>query len=100
MLVDIKRSQADENLRLQLDSTFVSVLEEMIEKINSGDAENIDPVRGCPKNTIEKLKNMQGIMYPGEVFQFSISDETHLCITNQAQRDKLGVRCALKHKDI
>ena len=51
LLADIKRSQADENPRLQLDSAFVSVLKAMIEKINSGDAENIDPVRGCPKNT-------------------------------------------------
>ena len=93
LLVDLKRSQADENSRLQLDSSFVSVLEDMIEKINSGDAENIDPVQGCPKNTIEKLKSMQCIMYPGEVFQFSISDETHVCITNQAQRD--NVRCQM-----
>ncbi|CAF1204521.1 unnamed protein product [Adineta steineri] len=99
LLIDIKTSKVDNDPLLRSDSAFVTVLIDMINKTKNG-AEIIDPLHGDPKTLIERLKHLRGIMYPSEVFQFSISSETHSCVANQAQRDNLSVKCALKHKDI
>ncbi|CAF1267204.1 unnamed protein product [Adineta steineri] len=99
MLIDIKTNKVDNDPLLQSDSAFVTVLTDMINKTKCG-AEIIDPLKGDPKTLIERLKHLRGIMYPNEVFQFSISSETQSCVADQAQRDNLSVKCALKHKDI
>ncbi|CAF4051597.1 unnamed protein product [Adineta steineri] len=99
LLIDIKTSKVDNDPLLRSDSAFVTVLTDMINKTKNG-AEIIDPLNGDPKTLIERLKHLRGIMFPNEVFQFSISPETQSCVAHQAQRDNLSVKCALKHKDI
>ena len=99
LLLDIKQTTVEPNPMLQSNTAFVAVLADMIEKARAG-AEIIDPLQGHPMTAIQKLRNLQGIMFPREVFRFSISDETQGCILNQTQRDNSSVRCALKHKDI
>ncbi|CAF3045236.1 unnamed protein product [Rotaria sp. Silwood2] len=99
LLIDIKMSKVDTDPLLRSDSAFVTVLTDMINKTKVG-AENIDPVCGDPRNIIGKLKNVHGIMFPEEVFRFSMSEETQACIANQAQRDNSSVKSAFKHKDI
>ncbi|CAF4402848.1 unnamed protein product, partial [Adineta steineri] len=99
LLIDIKTSKVDNDPLLRSDSAFVTVLTDMINKTKCR-AENIDPLHGDPKTLVDRLKHLRGIMYPSEVFQFSISSETQSCVANQAQRDNLSVKSALKHKDI
>ncbi|CAF1149858.1 unnamed protein product [Adineta steineri] len=99
LLIDIKISKVDKDPLLRSDSAFVTVLTDMINKTKHG-AEIIDPLNGDPKTLVDRLKHLRGIMYPSEVFQFSISSETQSCVANQAQLDNLSVKCALKHKDI
>ncbi|CAF1204485.1 unnamed protein product [Adineta steineri] len=99
LLIDIKTSKVDNDPLLRSDSAFVTVLTDMINKTKCR-AENIDPLHGDPKTLVDRLKHLRGIMYPSEVFQFSISSETQACVANQAQRDNLSVKSALKHKDI
>ena len=53
---------------------------------------------GNPEKPIKKLKQMHGISYPGDVFQFSISKETEVVIINQIKRDQQNIHYALKHK--
>ncbi|CAF1149819.1 unnamed protein product [Adineta steineri] len=99
LLSEIKNIKVNNDPWLRSDSAFVTVLTDMINKTKHG-AEIIDPLRGDPKTLVERLKHLRGIMYPSEVFQFSISSETHSCVANQSQQDNLSVKCALKHKDI
>ncbi|CAF5039016.1 unnamed protein product, partial [Rotaria sp. Silwood1] len=97
LLVDFKSSIMD--AFSESDSVLMTVLLDMIEKTVNGAALKIDPIDGDPKELIKKFKHIHGIAYPGEVFRFSISKETELTITNQIERDKSNIRCALKHRN-
>ncbi|CAF1581989.1 unnamed protein product [Rotaria magnacalcarata] len=75
MLIDIKSSTSDVNSDLRLDNTFIAVLNDMIDKTRDT-TDIIDLVHGDPKILIKKLKKLEGIRYPSEVFRFSISQNT------------------------
>ncbi|CAF4345900.1 unnamed protein product, partial [Adineta steineri] len=71
----------------------------MIEKTRS-DPIKIDPIHGDIKIIMEQLKNLRGIHYPDEVFQFSINQQTQIIINNQIKRYKSSIIYALKHKNV
>ncbi|CAF2074733.1 unnamed protein product, partial [Rotaria magnacalcarata] len=98
LLIDVKISKVDTDPLLRSDNAFVAVLTDMINKTKVG-AEKIDPLSGDPKRTIERLKQVRGIMYPRDVFQFSMSENTQACIASQVQRDSSNVKVALKHRN-
>ncbi|CAF4940131.1 unnamed protein product, partial [Rotaria socialis] len=98
LLIDVKISKVDTDPLLRSDSAFVAVLTDMINKTKVG-VEKIDPLSGDPKRTIERLKQVRGIMYPRDVFQFSMSENTQACIASQVQRDSSNVKVALKHRN-
>ncbi|CAF1084596.1 unnamed protein product [Adineta steineri] len=99
LLLSIKADQVDRDVTLQSDIVFVKVLKDMIRKTRNG-ADKINPTTNSPKELIENLMDVRGIMYPGEVFRFSMSAETRASISDHIQRDKFGIICAMKHKDI
>ncbi|CAF1267185.1 unnamed protein product [Adineta steineri] len=99
ILSDIKTSRIDSDPLLRSNTAFVTILNDMIEKTRS-DPIKIDPIRGDIKNIIEKLKNLQGIRYPDEVFQFSINQQTQIIISNPINQYKSSIIYALKHKNV
>ena len=98
LLLDIKKSKVDEDATLRSDIAFVSVLKDMIKKTKNG-ATKIEPTKDDPMELIEKLNNTCGIRYPGEVFRFSMGEETRAALSDHAQRDKFSIICAMKYKD-
>ncbi|CAF0999381.1 unnamed protein product [Adineta steineri] len=99
LLLSIKTDQVDGDATLQSDIVFVKVLKDMIRKTKKG-ADKISPTTDSPKELIENLMDVRGIMYPAEVFRFSMSEETRATISDHVQRDKFSIICAMKHKDI
>ncbi|CAM4842824.1 unnamed protein product, partial [Rotaria magnacalcarata] len=87
-----------DHIIMRYQSHVSAVLTDMINKTKVG-AEKIDPLSGDPKRTIERLKQVRGIMYPRDVFQFSMSENTQACIASQVQRDSSNVKVALKHRN-
>ena len=98
-LRNIKTWQVDNDPSLRSDSIFVKVLSDMIEKTEHG-AYKIDPVKDDPRKLMRELQRVRSIAYPGEVFQYSMSEETQATIANQVHKYKSSIMCALKHKDI
>lgn len=98
LLIEIKTSKVNEDRSLLSDSAFVTVLTDMINKTQNG-ALKVDPVKGDPREFMDKLKNLHGIAYPGEVFKFSISEKTQAIIHNQLNRDNLNIINACKRRD-
>ncbi|CAF1149796.1 unnamed protein product [Adineta steineri] len=98
VLFDIKASRIDSDPLLRSNTALISILNDMIEKTRI-DPIRIDPIHGDIKNIIEKLKNLRGIHYPDEVFQFSINQQTQIIISNQINRYKSSIIYALKHKN-
>lgn len=84
MLMNIKNSAIEQDPSLKTDTAFLAVLNDMIEKTEER-AYKIDPILGDPKKIIDKLIRTKSILYPGEVFQFSISSKTQSVIQNQIQ---------------
>ncbi|CAF1267133.1 unnamed protein product [Adineta steineri] len=99
ILSDIKTSRIDSDPLLRSNTALITILNDMIEKTQI-DPIKIDPIHGDIKNIIEKLKNLRGIHYPDEVFQFSINHQTQIIITNQINRYKSSIIYALKHKNV
>lgn len=99
ILSDIKTSRIDSDPLLRSNTSFITILNDMIEKTRI-DPIKIDPIHGDIKNIIEKLKNLRGIHYPDEVFQFSINQQTQIIISNQIYRYKSSIIYALKHKNL
>ncbi|CAF3931930.1 unnamed protein product, partial [Adineta steineri] len=99
ILSDIKTSRIDSDPLLRSNTTFITILNDMIEKTRS-DPIKIDPIHGDIKIIMEQLKNLRGIHYPDEVFQFSINQQTQIIINNQIKRYKSSIIYALKHKNV
>ncbi|CAF4038489.1 unnamed protein product, partial [Rotaria sordida] len=90
LLVDIKKTKVDKDASLRMDTAFVTVLADMIEKTENS-AYLINPLGNYPKNLIEKFKNLRGIAYPGEIFRFSMGEETQASII-VSYFDKINMR--------
>ncbi|CAF1639796.1 unnamed protein product [Rotaria sp. Silwood1] len=99
ILHDLKDSKVNNDLVLRSDKSFVALLTDMINKTEYG-AEIINPIDGDPKNLIEKVRSLNGIENPAEVFQFSCSESTQSTISNQIYRYKTNITYALKHKNL
>ncbi|CAF0837737.1 unnamed protein product [Adineta steineri] len=99
ILSDIKTSRIDSDPLLRSNTTFITILNDMIEKTRS-DPIKIDPIHGDIKIIMEQLKNLRGIHYPDEVFQFSINQQTQIIISNQVNRYRSSIIYALKHKNV
>ncbi|CAF4665777.1 unnamed protein product [Rotaria sp. Silwood1] len=99
ILHDLKDSKVNNDLVLRSDKSFVALLTDMINKTEYG-AEIINPIDGDPKNLIEKVRSLDGIENPAEVFQFSCSESTQSTISNQIYRYKTNITYALKHKNL
>ncbi|CAF4485181.1 unnamed protein product, partial [Didymodactylos carnosus] len=97
-LLDIYKCKIDKDYTSQSDSPFAMVLSDMIDKTVGG-ACMIDPVHDKPKLLIKKLKSVNGIQHPGEVFRFSMGKGTRDSIANHVQNDKYRIECAMKLKD-
>ncbi|CAF1112595.1 unnamed protein product, partial [Didymodactylos carnosus] len=97
-LLDIYKCKIDKDYTSQSDSPFAMVLSDMIDKTEGG-ACMIDPVLDKPKLLIKKLKSVNGIQHPGEVFRFSMGKGTRDSIANHVQNDKYSIECAMKLKD-
>ena len=91
--------QVDPDPSLRCDSAFVKVLSDMIQKTENN-VHKLDPVRDDPRRLITEIQRLHSIAYPGEVFQFSVSEETQATTANQVHKYILSIMCALKHKDI
>ena len=98
VLLETKRAKVDKDPSLQSDTTFVSVLKDMIEK-TADNPMKIEPTKDDPKKLVRKLTNLRGIKNPQEVFRFSMSAETRAAISDHVQQDKFSIICAMKHKD-
>ncbi|CAF1112663.1 unnamed protein product, partial [Didymodactylos carnosus] len=98
-LLDIKQTKVAEDSFLSNDTSFVIVLDDMIEKTKQGGFK-IDPVNGSPRELIQKINRLNFIKYPGEIFRFSMSEDSSAAINNYVKQCQLSVICAVKYKDI
>ena len=99
LLVELKASRVNQNPLLRTDNTFLTVLTDMIKKAEKT-VEKVNPIDDDPKNLIKKLRSLNGICYPGEVFRFSTNEETKAKIEQQIHRYAMSITSALKQKDI
>ncbi|CAF1002734.1 unnamed protein product [Adineta steineri] len=97
-LTDIKRSTVDKDPILRSDTAFVKILTHMIEETEDI-VYKINPIQDERKKLIKKLLRGKGIRFPGEVFRFSMCEETRAIIANHVQRNHLSIISATKHKD-
>ena len=59
----------------------------------------IDLINGDPKTVLHKIKNLDGIKYPYEVFKYGLNKDSHDTIKIQVLRDQKNINIALKHQD-
>ncbi|UJR35219.1 hypothetical protein I4U23_027985 [Adineta vaga] len=99
ILMDIRRWRENQDTTSNSDRACVAVLDDMIKKAKEKTV-IIDPIHDHPKESMNKLKTIDGIQSPTDVFHFPMSDETKSNIYKHVQRNKDNIDCMMKQKNI